>query len=910
MRRHLRDKGLAAAGALLLAAAVLHFTGFFERLDQAFADFRFAALEHTVESDIVIVGIDALSLDQLSTWPWPRRYHASLLQQLARSEPRQVFFDIDFSSAAPDSSGDDFFEAALAQWDGPPVMLAAHVQANSGSEGVPVSRRPLARFRQHAREVSVALDPDADGLVRTMPVAKIIDGSEVPSAFTVGSELANRSHIPVDYSIDPASFSFVSYSNLLNGAIDPSELAGKTVYIGAWSYELGDAVAVPRHMSLPGVLVQALAAETARTGPAIAVPPSYFVVFLAVWTALWFAVFLRGNWRRNTLLGMAGLAALILTSVLLFGTWRIQLDVVAPGFVLVAAFVIAALRSLDYQTWRALAYAVGVRRRDALLKSVVETSMDSIITLESDGTLRTANPAASSLFQLPLRRMIGMPIADIIPDFGNPADRISSSGYPGEFRAVDSAGRTLPVEATVSRIAVEDSELFTLIIRDVTERKTQQNKLEYQATHDSLTNLPNRTAVTQYLDDRLDDSTHDRRVAVLMLDLCRFKEVNDTLGHSVGDDVLRIVSTRFSEALTERAFIGRIGGDEFAVIVPEVSRRPAIELLAENLVECLKTPIQVQGVAIEVGLSIGIAFIPDHAATGAEALRHADVAMYSAKRRNSAYEFYAREDDRNSVRRLSMVSDLRKAIADSEIELLYQPQIDLQSNALISAEALLRWNHPVHGPVSPDEFVAIAESTDIIQPLTHWTIAEALKQAVQWREQGLDLRVAVNLSARSLQSVEFPAELKVLLGRFGLAPSRLELEITETAMMLDPERALAIVRDLHALGVRIAIDDFGTGYSSLGYLRDLHVDALKLDKSFVIDLENREQNRVIVESTAQMSEALGIEMVAEGIETEWVRDYLCRAGYRVGQGYWFGKPMPAEALRAQFGAPETRSIAV
>jgi EAL domain-containing protein (putative c-di-GMP-specific phosphodiesterase class I) len=245
---------------------------------------------------------------------------------------------------------------------------------------------------------------------------------------------------------------------------------------------------------------------------------------------------------------------------------------------------------------------------------------------------------------------------------------------------------------------------------------------------------------------------------------------------------------------------------------------------------------------------------------------------------------------------------LQESLARGEFRLHYQPLVDLHSNRITGLEALLRWEHPVHGKVSPSEFVAIAEATDLIQPLTEWTIVESLKQTANWRHAGLETRIAVNLSARALQDVEFPHHLERLLARFSVEGNRLELEITETAMMLDPQRALAIVRDLQALGVRIAIDDFGTGYSSLGYLRDLRASALKLDKSFVIDLESREQNRVIVESTAQMAEALGLEVVAEGVESQWVCDYLRDAGYTIGQGYWFGKAMPAAALIERYAA--------
>jgi len=905
MRRRQWVTGAAIAAAVLAAAALLQWGGYFDRLEHAVAEFRYAVLDRTVDSDIVIVGIDAHSLEELGVWPWPRYHHARLLQHLARAEPEQVFLDIDFSSASPPPSpgsldSDQVLEDELARWNGAPVLLAAHNQAGRGSSGELVPRRPLERFRRHAREVSVAVEADRDSVVRRLPAASLIGGGLVPSAFAVGSQLGPENRIGIDFSIHPASIGSVSYSDLLNGEIDPASLAGKRVFVGATSPELGDALPVPRHRSLPGVVVQALAAATLAEGAPRTLPLWLGAAILIAWTAFWSAVYAAGSWRRNAISGAVGLVALVGLMILLYAGARIELEIVPLVFVAATAFVVQALRSLDRETWRAIAFAVSVRRRDAMLRSVIETSMDSIICLDSDGIIRTANPAASSLFVCPLRRLIGAPIATFVPDLKDPDSLAGGAGIAREFRAVDSSNRSFPIEATISRVAVDERVLFTTIVRDISERKEQQEKLEHQATHDPLTQLPNRAAVNSYLQSLLGGGSRAQRVAVLMLDLCRFKEVNDTLGHDVGDEVLKVVAQRFSHSLTDRAFIGRVGGDEFVVVVPEVSVRLAVEQLTQNLVECLKTPIQVRGVALEVGLTVGIAFYPDHAGQAVELLRHADIAMYAAKRRGNSYEFYSRDDDRNSIRRLSMVSDLRSAIALNEMDLLYQPQIDLHTGQLAGAEALLRWEHPVHGKVSPVEFVAIAESTDLIQPLTEWTIAEALRQFVIWEQGGLKTRVAVNLSARSLQDVDFPRHLELLLGRFGVDGQSLELEVTETAVMQDPERALDIVRDLQALGVRIAIDDFGTGYSSLGYLRDLRAAALKLDKSFVIDLENREQNRVIVESTAHMADALGIEMVAEGIESEWVSEYVRGAGYRIGQGYWFGKPMPPDELYTKF----------
>ena len=336
-----------------------------------------------------------------------------------------------------------------------------------------------------------------------------------------------------------------------------------------------------------------------------------------------------------------------------------------------------------------------------------------------------------------------------------------------------------------------------------------------------------------------------------------------------------------------------IGGDEFTVVLADVERRDVVESLCARLLDSLRSPIAARGVAIEVGVSVGIAFSPDHSQDAKELLRLADVAMYVAKRNGTAFEIYDRDDDKHTVRRLGMLSELRTAIEQGGMSLHYQPQVNLKTGKTESVEALARWRHDMHGNVDPGEFVTLAEATDLIRPLTDWTLRQALADLASWNKRQVDLRVGINISARVIQDVDFPRRLETLIRETGTRPSQIELEITESAMLVDPERARRIVKDLHSLGVLIAIDDYGTGFSSLGYLRDLRVHALKLDKSFVIDVEAREQNRVIVESTVQMAHALGLRVVAEGVETEWAKRYLESVGYDFGQGYWFARAMSA-----------------
>jgi diguanylate cyclase (GGDEF)-like protein/PAS domain S-box-containing protein len=884
----------AVALAILGLTWLLHAGGGFARLENAVAEARATLLAHERASDIVIVGIDAQSLRALSEWPWPRRHHARLLQMLAAAEPRSVFIDIDFSSHSTELD-DDLFERALAGWPGEAPILASHFQALRGDGTELTVTEPLPRFAQHARLASVVLEPDADGLVRQMRSSWRVGGETLQSVFAYDNALPAETPVPIDYSIKDSSFAFVSFIDVLSARVDPADLRGKTIFVGPTAIELQDIKPVPVYRSLPGVVVQALAAESVRAGLLRPVVAWQMLIGLTVWTLACALLFGRGHWRLNLGVVAASALALAATTLYLYAVERLVLDIVPFGVVLIAMFVAATLRSLDQQTWRALAYAVGVKRRDALLKSVVESSSDCILCIDEGGTIRTANPATSRLLGCPNAALLDAPLTDFIPGLLADADvgLAALAGTILERSARTAAGRRLPVEISLSKVAKEDG-LYTVIVRDVSERQAQQRALEHQATHDPLTALPNRTALMKHLGSLLAKAAPTERVALLMLDLSRFKEVNDTLGHDVGDEVLREVARRFSAQLKGGALISRIGGDEFTVVLADVRDREAVDELCHHLIESLRTPIDARGIAIEVGVSIGIAMSPDHSRDAKELLRHADVAMYVSKRHATPFEYYDRDDDQHTVRRLSMLSELRTAIEEGSIALHYQPQVNLRTGRAENVEALVRWHHATHGNVGPAEFVTLAEATDLIRPLTEWTIRRALADIAAWSKRKLQLRVAINISARVLQDLDFPQRLSALLADSGVHPKQLELEITESAMMLDPDRARLIVKELHALGSPISIDDYGTGFSSLGYLRDLRVHALKLDKSFVVDLETREQNRVIVESTVQMAHALGLEVVAEGVESEWTRDYLASIGYDLGQGYFFARPMAAD----------------
>ena len=881
----------AIALAIVGGTLLLQRGGHLARLENAVSETRATLLRHKVDSDIVIVGIDAQSLKALNEWPWPRRHHARLLQMLRAAEPKSVFVDVDFSSRS-DEEDDALLEHALAEIEPTPVFLATHFQPLSGADQSLTVTEPLPRFAAHARSASVVLEPDVDGLVRAMRTTWRIDERELPSVFAYSSSLPPDTLVPIDYSIDPASFAYVSYVDVLGGHIEPGALRGKSVYVGPTANELRDVLPVPVYRALPGVVVQAFATASARAG-LLREPGSWLsAAALAGWAALCAAVLARRGWRVGLLFTAGALVALAAATLLLDAFGHFTLEIVPYTVVVGATFIAATVRSLDRETWRALAYALRLKRRDALLTSVVESSSDCIVCIQRDGVIRSANSATSRLLGCPSGALHGSPLCEYIAGFGdNDAGPEGLAGSILERTARTADGRKIPIEVSVSKVASED-ELFVVVIRDVTERQAQRRALEHQATHDPLTGLPNRTAFMRHMGSLL-AKEHGQRVALLMLDLSRFKEVNDTLGHDVGDEVLREVARRFTSQLQGSALISRIGGDEFTVVLADVERREVIESLCARLLDSLRSPITARGVAIEVGVNVGIAFSPDHSRDAKELLRLADVAMYVAKRKGSAFEIYDRDDDKHTVRRLGMLSELRTAIEQGGMSLHYQPQVNLKTGKTESVEALVRWRHDMHGNVDPGEFVALAEATDLIRPLTDWTLRQALADLASWNKRQVELRVGINISARVIQDVDFPRRLETLIRETGTRPAQIELEITESAMLVDPERARHIVRSLHSLGVLIAIDDYGTGFSSLGYLRDLRVHALKLDKSFVVDLEARAQNRVIVESTVQMAHALGLRVVAEGVETEWAKRYLESVGYDFGQGYWFARAMSA-----------------
>ncbi len=422
---------------------------------------------------------------------------------------------------------------------------------------------------------------------------------------------------------------------------------------------------------------------------------------------------------------------------------------------------------------------------------------------------------------------------------------------------------------------------------------------------DPLTGLPNRKAleadvaeaITAHRD--LPADAPDGSLALIVLDLDRFKQVNDALGHAVGDRLLVDVGRRIVRCLRDRGTVARLGGDEYAVVAPRLSGVDAARDLANRIAAALAEPVHLDGLALDVACSIGIAMYPTDGEDFATLLRHADVAMYEAKTRGDSIAVYTAESDQNSADRLGLLGDLRRSLETQhtgEVSLYYQPQVALATGEVVGVEALLRWRHPERGLVSADELIRVAEPTAVMRLLTHRVIDEVVAQLERWTADGTSLRAAINVSVRDLHAPELVDHLADALARHGVPASQVKLEITEGALMADPRRVLATLHRLDKLGVALSLDDFGTGYSSMQHLRRLPLSEVKIDRSFVLGVTTDEDDASIVRSIIDLAGALNLRVVAEGVEDERTWRWLAAQGCDIAQGWFYGRPMPADAL--------------
>ena len=429
----------------------------------------------------------------------------------------------------------------------------------------------------------------------------------------------------------------------------------------------------------------------------------------------------------------------------------------------------------------------------------------------------------------------------------------------------------------------------------------------HRALHDELTELPNRILVEERLDHGLMVAKRQREpLAVLLMDLVRFKEINDSLGHFYGDYLLQEVAHRMQKVVRKSDTLARFGGDEFAMVLPATTRSQAV-MISQKIAEAVEAPFLLEGHNVNVGISIGIALYPEHGLNSETLILYADMAMYDAKRNDVIYAIFNPDQDRTTFNRLVIIGELREALQHNQMYLDYQPKVSIMKKGVIGVEALLRWKHPEKGIIRPDEFIPLAEQAGLIKNLTILVLDKALEQCHLWQQAELEISVAVNLSVKNLHDLEFPQEVEKLLEKWNVPPHLLILEITESGIIVDQERVTNVVNLLQKSGIKLSIDDFGTGYSSISYLKKFPAHEIKIDKSFIVDMVHNEDNAVIVKSTIDMIHNIGGQVVAEGVEDEETQHLLTDLGCDLLQGFYVCKPLSPSLITEWFRSTTWRT---
>jgi diguanylate cyclase (GGDEF)-like protein/PAS domain S-box-containing protein len=553
-----------------------------------------------------------------------------------------------------------------------------------------------------------------------------------------------------------------------------------------------------------------------------------------------------------------------------------------------------------------------LRDREARLQAILDNAGDAIVTVDAGGVVVSANPATAALFGYPLTHLQGLDFTTLVPgaageDGAELLRRLDGAPVDErELKGIDARSEPFPLAVSVSQVKLPGERMYVCILRDLTEQHRSQADIHRLAHHDPLTGLENRAALGMRLEQQLAVARRaNAPLAVLFIDLDHFKKINDSLGHQAGDQLLVGASARMKDLLRDVDTLARLGGDEFIIVLAGPLTPDSVTAVAVRLVESLQQPYYLGGITAHSGASVGVALFPDDGADADTLVRHADMAMYAAKREGRGnFQFFSPAMNAATHEHLMLENRMWAALEHGGFEVHLQAQVELDTGRVIGAEALLRWHDPELGDVEPSRFIPIAEESGLILPLGDWVLARAMALLAEWQHEGLGgLRLAVNLSARQFGGGALLARLDQLLVQHPIDPSLLELEITETAAMRDPENTRALLRQLRARGFKLAIDDFGTGYSSLAYLKLFAIDRIKIDRGFVKDIEHDPNDAAIVGATIGLAHSLGLSVVAEGVETQYQRGFLRDKHSDEAQGYLFGRPMPArefgDFVRAQ-----------
>ncbi len=904
---------IAILTGLILAASV---SGVFRPIDDWLQEARFTLLDRPPSGDVVFLEIDAASLQTVGVWPWPRTIHAAIVDRLSELGAKSMAFDIDFSAAsAPEN--DTAFAAALKRAGGFAALAAFEQPAGAGTGTV--INTPIAELADASDLMSVDVPIGEGNIVRDYPTSRVVKGRRIPS---LGAALAGTGRrqitdgdrlFGINFAIDVGAIDRISAADLLAGKVGADRVRGRDVVIGASAQELRDFFATPRFGMIPGALVHVLAAETLAQGVAMQDAPWPLPVGVIAALALIAAVL---GTRLSSIGWLFGATAMAVGVEL--GAFWLQREQAlrvasAPIHIALLTFVLAAIVS-DLRL-RRRQYAQAAREREftrAMLRQVIADDFDGVVIVDEAGKI-LANSRLALDFLTGTISYAGA--LELPPAFSKLAGDCFALEPAGQVRAPASGELAMPVAGrglryldyvvTVSSINKDDSRrVACLTFRDVTERRAEQERLKFLASHDPSTGAWLRHELIRNMEQQLASASQSEILTLILVEVRRFGSVTSSLGDAVGEHLLQSVLGR----LRVEGFdaVARIGDANFGIAVLNLPGRLAALHLLRSLMQRLVEAYTIGDRKITVGFDLGVAIASNAPVTAEALLAQARIAQAAA--RGSAvnrYKIFSPSMEEEFTEREWIENALRQALAQGEFTLDYQPQFELASGECLGAEALIRWHHPERGLISPSKFIPIAEESRLIIDIGRWALRTACQEVARWPEH---LCVAVNLSPLQFQSSELYAEVRDALGRSGVPPTRLTIEITESAFVSGEGDTVALLDQMQAQGISIALDDFGTGYSSLGYLDRLPFDKIKIDQSFIKRMLDDAGAAAIVESVLQLAGKLGKTVVAEGVETADQARLLENFGCQAVQGYYFGRPMAAVDFRKAFGGKSSNSV--
>lgn len=893
-----------------VALAIIEFSGGHAKIQNAITDFRFHWTQREASRDTIVVAVDARSIEAIGVWPWPRQLHAELLRKLALSGARDVAFDVDFSSAS-NLAADRDLQMALNEVGGSTILPMFMQPTTTGDvSSQPHINRPLQQFNDSFWPAIVNVRVESDGLVRRYPFGAIVDQKFVPSmaAIIAGKHNESDPSFFIDFGIRATSLQAISYVDVLKG--EPSTLNAlkdKKVIVGATAIELGDRLSIPNGQVIAGPVLQALATESILQNRTLR-PTSNFVsvTIICFISALMMLAWRRGGAGTRVLL-LFGLAVTVESTALIIQTIFPIIFDTALVHVTIATYILAiALDELDFRQLLSLIAEMRFRR-------IAMSIGDGLICADESGSIRFWNSGAAAIFGYDAKEAEGKRfeslcglthIASGMPFFltDMSADRYQlQGGVILELQALRKDGSAFPIEACLSGWIGTDGFQYGAVLRDISVRRREAERIRYLAEYDNLTDLPNRNSLVQHLTLNCQPL---QPATVLLIGLDKFQQLNDMWGYSCGDLVLSAVAHRLKSEIASDHFVARLSGDEFAVVVKNANTK----LVAETCVriEGLFTRPFLAGTRPHcLTARIGTATFPVDAENPEDLIGNGHLALRKSKRFNGHATVHFESALRIEVEgRLTLEAELVEAYSKNEFELFYQPQVRLSDCKLIGAEALIRWRHPTRGLVSPAEFMPIVNASSISARVSAWVLETACTQGALWEQAGNPIRIGVNLSPSQLLSGSLLNSVKDSLARARLSPALLELEVTEDILLSDAQRVLQSFNEIQKLGVRIVFDDFGTGYASLSYLKKYPLDGLKIDRSFVSEILLGTEDAAIVSATIDLSNKLGLSVIAEGIENRETAELLMQLGCQEGQGYHFGRPVPNNEFEAKFLRPQ------